>query len=109
MTDLVRSCRWDGAGDGLPLEHTSGSEEEQEDKPGESHSESEEGQEGNGFAIARKEVLHFKKGGIRMELLTKALREQLPALYSQEHEVDPLVICKFFTPDSQWTWYPTEF
>ena len=44
-----------------------------------------------------------------MELLTKELREQLPPLYSQEQEVDPLVICKFFTPDSSWTWYPTEF
>ena len=44
-----------------------------------------------------------------MELLTKQLREQLPQLYSQEHESDPLVICKFFTPDSQWTWYPFEF
>jgi hypothetical protein len=30
----------------------------------------------------------------------KELREQLPSLYAQEHEADPLVICKFFTPDS---------
>jgi len=44
-----------------------------------------------------------------MELLTKELREQLPPLYSQEHEADPLVICKFFTPDSTWTWYAFEF
>ena len=44
-----------------------------------------------------------------MELLTKALREQLPPLYAQEHEADPLVICKFFTPDGQWTWYVLEF
>jgi hypothetical protein len=33
----------------------------------------------------------------------------LPPLYSQEHEEDPLVICKFFTPDSNWTWYAYEF
>ncbi len=33
----------------------------------------------------------------------------LPPLYSQEHEEDPLVICKFFTPDSNWTWYVLEF
>ena len=34
----------------------------------------------------------------------------LPPLYSQEHEEDPLVICKFFTPDSNWTWFtPFEF
>jgi hypothetical protein len=44
-----------------------------------------------------------------MELLTKEVREQLPPLYSQEQEADPLVICKFFTPDSTWTWYALEF
>jgi hypothetical protein len=44
-----------------------------------------------------------------MALLTKQLREQLPPLYSQEHEADPLVLCKFFTPDSQWSWYAIEF
>jgi Protein of unknown function (DUF2958) len=44
-----------------------------------------------------------------MELLTNELREKLPPLYSQEHEEDPLVICKFFTPDSNWTWYAYEF
>ncbi len=33
----------------------------------------------------------------------------LPALYSQEQEEDPLVLCKFFTPDSHWTWYALEF
>ena len=44
-----------------------------------------------------------------MELLTPELREMLPPLYSQEHEEDPLVICKFFTPDAQWTWYALEF
>jgi hypothetical protein len=43
------------------------------------------------------------------ELLTKVLREQLPVLYAQEHEANPLVICKFFTPDSSWTWYALEF
>jgi len=44
-----------------------------------------------------------------IELLPNELREQLPPLYSQEHEDDPLVICKFFTPDSNWTWYASEF
>ena len=44
-----------------------------------------------------------------MKLLTKELRDQLPPLYSQEHEKDPLVVCKFFTPDSFWTWYAYEF
>lgn len=44
-----------------------------------------------------------------MELVTKELREQLPSLYAQEHEADPLVVCTFFTPDSSWTWYVLEF
>jgi len=44
-----------------------------------------------------------------MKLLTKELREQLPPLYSQEQVEDPLVVCKFFTPDSNWTWYAYEF
>ncbi len=41
--------------------------------------------------------------------MTIELREKLPSLYSQEHEEDPLVICKFFTPDSNWTFYAVEF
>ncbi len=44
-----------------------------------------------------------------MELLTQELRQQLPPLYSQEHVDDPLIVCKFFTPDSNWTWYGMEF
>jgi hypothetical protein len=43
-----------------------------------------------------------------MELLTAELRARLPALYSQEHNQDPTVYCKFFTPDSNWTWLVTE-
>lgn len=44
-----------------------------------------------------------------MKLLTKKLREKLPPLYATEKEEDPMVICKFFTPDSDWTWYAIEF
>jgi len=44
-----------------------------------------------------------------MKLLTKELIEKLPELYSQEHEKDPVIICKFFTPDANWTWYALEF
>ena len=44
-----------------------------------------------------------------MQLLTQALRQQLPPPYSQEHEADPMVICKFFCPWNQWTWYALEF
>ena len=43
-----------------------------------------------------------------MKLLTKALRKELPALYSQENNPDPKVIVKFFTPWTNWTWYATE-
>lgn len=44
-----------------------------------------------------------------MKLLTKELRKKIPKLYSQENIKDPLVRCKFFTPDSSWTWYVLEF
>jgi hypothetical protein len=40
--------------------------------------------------------------------MTKALLQRLPALYSQQHKPDPLVVCKFFTPDAGWTWYAIE-
>jgi len=43
-----------------------------------------------------------------MELLTEELRQNLPALYAQEGNPDPVVHLKFFTPDSSWTWYATE-
>ncbi|AOQ24551.1 hypothetical protein MTAT_18940 [Moorella thermoacetica] len=44
-----------------------------------------------------------------MKLLTEELRKTIPPLYSTEHEDDPLVRVKFFTPDSNWTWYVLEF
>ncbi len=40
--------------------------------------------------------------------MTKDLAKALPALYSQENNPDPLVVCKFFTPDAGWTWYAIE-
>ncbi len=43
-----------------------------------------------------------------MKLLTKQLRKVLPPLYSQENTEDPTVQAKFFTPDSNWTWFLTE-
>src|SRR2546421_10555454 len=42
-------------------------------------------------------------------LVPKELVAQLPPLYAQEHEPDPLVKCKFFHPNSHWTWYVLEF
>jgi Protein of unknown function (DUF2958) len=40
--------------------------------------------------------------------LTNDLIKTLPALYSQEDNPDPMVVCKFFTPDAGWTWYAIE-
>jgi len=46
-----------------------------------------------------------------MKLLTKELERKLPPLYSTEKVEIPekKLICKFFTPDSNWTWYATEY
>lgn len=44
-----------------------------------------------------------------MKLLTKELLKKLPKLYATENAEDPMVICKFFTAWSNWTWYATEF
>ena len=46
-----------------------------------------------------------------MKLLTKAIKAKLPPLGSTDrlgHD-QILVQAKFFTPDSSWNWYPTEF
>src|SRR5205823_4973798 len=44
-----------------------------------------------------------------MTLFPEEIRKQLPPLYSQEHEQDPIVSAKFFHPNSHWTWYAIEF
>lgn len=44
-----------------------------------------------------------------MKLLTKEIKNKLPKLGSTEGQEDPMVIAKFFTPDSNWTWYVIEF
>ena len=44
-----------------------------------------------------------------MKLMTKELRRRIPPLYSAEKQTDPMVHAKFFTPDSNWTWYVLEF
>jgi hypothetical protein len=41
-------------------------------------------------------------------LLPDILKERMPALYSQEHEHEPLVVVKYFDPVGSWTWYATE-
>ena len=45
-----------------------------------------------------------------MKLLTKEVLRKLPKLYSQESKgLEAIAVVKFFTPDSSWTWYATEF
>lgn len=45
-----------------------------------------------------------------MKLLTKAIARSLPPRYSQEDKgLEAVVQVKFFTPDSSWTWYATEY
>lgn len=44
-----------------------------------------------------------------MMMLTKANREALPPLYSQDGKGDEaIVFVKFFCPWNQWTWFATE-
>jgi len=55
----------------------------------------------------------IERGGdypTHQELLTQQIRDKLPQLYSQEERgLDAQAVVKFFTPDSNWTWYATEF
>jgi hypothetical protein len=44
-----------------------------------------------------------------MELLTPEIRSQLPPLYAQDGNPNAIAYVKFFTPDSNWTWYASEF
>jgi len=54
-----------------------------------------------------KRVNNQKRG---MKLLTQELLKQIPALYDQDGKGGKAVVhVKFFTPDSNWTWYGTEF
>ncbi len=47
---------------------------------------------------------------IRQQLLTAEIRKQLPKLYANEAiGLDALARVKFFTPDSHFTWYASEF
>jgi hypothetical protein len=44
-----------------------------------------------------------------MELLPESIAQQIPPLYAQEESPDPIAHVKFFTTDSNWTWYVTEY
>lgn len=46
----------------------------------------------------------------KMDLLPDELRAVLPRLYANEEiGMQAIAPLKFFTPDTNWTWYPTEF
>ena len=43
-------------------------------------------------------------------MLPPEIKEQLPDLYSgEEYGLEAKALVKFFTPDSNWTWYASEF
>lgn len=45
-----------------------------------------------------------------MELLPEEVQAKLPPLYSQEEKgMDAVAQVKYFTPDSNWTWWATEY
>ncbi len=45
-----------------------------------------------------------------MELLPKTVRDTLPELYANEEiGLQAQALVKFFTPDSNWSWYGSEF
>ena len=45
-----------------------------------------------------------------MKLLTEELKKKIPPLYSTEEVPmeDKVIVCKFFTPYSNWTWLVSE-
>ena len=43
------------------------------------------------------------------ELMPTGVAERIPPLYATEDEADPIVYLKWFTPDSSWTWFVTEY
>jgi hypothetical protein len=54
------------------------------------------------------DVTHFPQEA--MELLPGEIRAALPPLYSNEKlGMEVVAPVKYFTPDSGWSWYPTEF
>ena len=44
-----------------------------------------------------------------MMLLTKKNRESLPPLYATDGDKNAKAVVKFFSPDSSFTWYASEF
>ena len=51
-----------------------------------------------------------RKGVSHVELLPKDIREELPELHANEElGLAAQALVKFFTPDSSWSWYCSEF
>ena len=47
---------------------------------------------------------------IKMKLINDEIKRVLPKLYEQDGKgLNAIVYIKFFTPDSNWTWYVMEF
>jgi hypothetical protein len=45
-----------------------------------------------------------------MKLINKEIKIKIPKLFGQDDKcLNAVVYVKFFTPDSKWTWYATEF
>ena len=44
-----------------------------------------------------------------MNLMTKTLEKRFAEVWEQIGSKNPLVLCKLFTPRTQWTWYATEY
>lgn len=45
-----------------------------------------------------------------MKLINKKIKNIIPKLHKQDSKgLNAVVYVKFFTPDSNWTWYATEF
>ena len=43
-----------------------------------------------------------------MKLMTKEIERKLPPMYSTDGDDTRKVVVKYFTPDSNWTWYVFE-
>ena len=44
-----------------------------------------------------------------MKLLTEKIKDTFKRIGSQEDDENPLVVVKFFTPWTHWTWFATEY
>ena len=64
---------------------------------------------GAGVSDAKRQAWTDEEDDDATKLLTPEIRERLPKLYATEHDKDPVVQAKFFSPWMDWTWYAVEF